>query len=260
MAGDKKDKKMSRAKKFFFMTAGLAVVGVIAFAGLEITCSSWFCTSCHEMEGLGDNWKYSRHGPSNPKMSNCMKCHAQPGFIGLMKAKINGAFSLVYHLSGNYHLEATQPVVCLQGGCHLLEDLDRANRPHQVVALNHAAHIEVMKKIGTRYQCMPCHRHIAHGKGKYLPDMKADCLRTCHTDRPIVSSNCALCHLTHPDIRLKAEEAFPGEEISLMALHKDPEVSCLECHVGLSKTTQGSCQGCHGGKNYDPLVISQVAE
>lgn len=246
-------KKMSLKKKLAIVAAGLALFGVMTVGGMELSCSSWFCISCHEMKELGNNWEFSKHGPynaNNPKMYNCLKCHAQPGVTGLLKAKVSGLFSVVYHLGRNYHLEATQPVVCIREGCHQLEDLDRADRPDQVVSFNHAKHIKVMEKIGARSQCMPCHRKIAHGENTYLPDMKKDCLATCHANERITASKCNSCHANHPDIQLK------GKDVSLFELHKDADVSCTDCHIGLCKATARTCDGCHEGDNYGSLIIS----
>jgi cytochrome c nitrite reductase small subunit len=246
-------KTMSKQKKVLFLLACFGLLGVTFYTGIELTCTPWFCTSCHEMKTLGDSWKLSKHGPSNPKTHNCMKCHAQPGAVGFVKAKINGLFSLVYHFSGNYHIEATQPVVCLRGGCHQMEEMDRAFRPDQTAKLNHANHINVMKKIGTRHQCMPCHRNIAHGQETYLPDMKKDCF-VCHTDnyQEICSTNCNSCHsASHQKVRLA------GQELPLLDLHNDAEVSCTECHEETQAAMKASCEGCHEDENYESEITSE---
>ncbi|MEW5817414.1 MAG: NapC/NirT family cytochrome c [Spirochaetota bacterium] len=239
-------KKMSMGKKLTLVAVGVVLFGAIAFAGIELTCTSWFCLSCHEMKELGAAWKLSKHGPDNPEMHNCMKCHSQPGLLGLLKAKIAGLFSLVYHLTGDYHLEATQPVVCVRSECHHIEDLDRATRPDQTVTLSHAKHIKVMKSIGTRYQCMPCHRDIAHGEQKFLPDMKTSCF-LCHTNQDIAASNCALCHPKHPAVRLT------DDETPILEYHQD--VKCVECHTEACKATKATCDTCHEGENYGDRVV-----
>lgn len=240
-------KKMSMGKKLALIGVGLVLFGVMAVGGIELTCTSWFCLSCHEMKELGATWKLSKHGPDNPEMDNrCMKCHSQPGLLGLLKAKIGGLFSLAYHLSGNYHLEATQPVVCIREGCHQIADLDRATRPDRTVTINHAKHIKVMKTIGTRYGCMPCHRDIAHGEEKFLPDMKTSCF-LCHTNRDIGASNCALCHPKHPLVQLK------DDTTSLLEYHQDAK--CADCHAESCKATKATCDTCHEGENYGQRVV-----
>jgi len=246
------DKRIiSLVKKLVLILVGLLVFGMITIGGIELTCSSWFCISCHEMKELGDSWKFSKHGPynaNNPKMHDCMKCHSQPGIVGFLKAKISGLFSLVYHLSNNYHIEATQPVVCIREGCHQLEELDRVDlRSDRVVGMNHRKHIKVMEKVGTRSLCMPCHRRIAHGYDNYMPDMKKDCLATCHIDEDIKASRCSFCHQSHLEIRLK------GKEASLLDLHG--ETSCVECHEGLCRATGNTCEQCHEGEGYGSLII-----
>lgn len=240
-------KKMDPKKKLTIIAIGVVLFGIIAFAGIELTCTSWFCLRCHEMRELGDSWKLSKHGPDNPEMNNCMKCHAQPGFIGFMKAKIGGLFSLAYKDTGGYHLEATQPVVCVRDGCHQIEDLDRATRPDKTVTMNHGIHIKVMKEVGTRYQCMPCHRDIAHGDETFLPDMKSICF-LCHTDRSIGAENCSLCHAVHPKVDLDDGSA-------LMDVHEEVEISCVDCHEDACKATKATCDNCHDGDSYGDMVI-----
>jgi len=253
-------KKTRLKKKLTIIVMGLALAGIITIGGMELNCSSWSCISCHEMKELGSNWKFSKHGPynaANPEMHDCLKCHSQPGAAGFLKAKISGLFSVAYHVGRDYHIEATQPVVCIRGGCHQLEDLDkadRADRPDRMVVLNHAEHIKVMKKVGTRYQCMPCHRNIAHGEETYLPDMKRDCFVTCHNEKGIADTKCTSCHPAHPDIHLK------GRDASLFALHKDANISCIECHTEICKATAHTCDQCHKGKNYGSLIISDEKE
>jgi nitrate/TMAO reductase-like tetraheme cytochrome c subunit len=255
MRGEEKPvqgKKMSLKKELTIVAVGLTLFGIITVGGMELSCSSWSCISCHEMKELGSNWKFSKHGPynaANPEMHNCLKCHAQPGAAGFLKAKISGFFCLAYHLGDNYHVKATKQVVCIRGGCHKLEYLDKADRSDRVVSMNHAKHIKVIKKVGTRSQCMPCHRNIAHGDDKYLPDMKKDCFVTCHNENGITSPKCTLCHPAHPDVRLKDQKA------SLFALHKDANISCTECHIGIRKATKNACDRCHKGNNYGSLII-----
>lgn len=244
--------KMNPKKKLVIIAIGVILFGVIAFAGIELTCTSWFCLRCHEMQELGESWKLSKHGPNNPDMNNCMKCHAQPGALGFVKAKVSGLFSLVYHLTGQYHLEATQPVVCVRGGCHQIDDLDRADRPNKTITMNHAIHIKVMKEIGTRSQCMPCHRDIAHGEQTFLPDMKSVCF-LCHTEKGIGADNCALCHPTHPQVSLQSGE-------TIMELHPSDQVSCTDCHADACAATKATCEACHEGDNYGEQVVYQGKE
>ncbi len=245
-------KSLRIRRKAAIIIIGLMLCGVIAARGIIFTSNPRFCGSCHEMQELWATWNFSKHGPynpNNPDIHNCLKCHAKPGVIGSLSAKINRLFSIAYHFSGNYLIEATHKVACIQGGCHQMEDMDRAFRPDRTVRLNHANHLKVMKEIGTRYQCMPCHRNIAHGEEKYRPNMKADCITLCHTDRDISSINCVLCHATHPSIALK------GKESALLELHKDAEITCIGCHREKDKAMKAGCGDCHEDKNYRDLVV-----
>ena len=246
--------KRKNKKKIVILLIGLGFLGVLFFAGIEFTCTAWFCTSCHEMKPLGRTWELSKHGPFNPKIKNCMKCHAKPGVIGFLKAKINGLFSLAYHVTGNYHLEATQPVVCLREGCHKLDELNRANRPDQIVKVDHQKHVEIMKKAGMRHQCMPCHRNIAHGEEGFMPDMKKDCF-ICHKEgyQQIAASNCTGCHgSSHSNFALE------GEDGELLELHSEVEMSCMECHTDFD-AKKADCEGCHEEDYSEKLIFEKEA-
>jgi len=250
-------KMMSMAKKLAVIAVGLILFGIIMAVGIEFTCNSWFCISCHKMKELDTTWNFSKHGPyvsNNPKMHDCLKCHAQPGLKGFLKARISGFLCLIDHQKGNdYHRRAIKPVVCIRGGCHQLKDLDeadRSNRPGRIVVMSHARHIKLMKKGEKEPSCMPCHRNVARGEDKYSPDMKKDCLVTCHSDQGL--AECTSCHPTHPDVRLK------GRDSSLLDLHKGANISCTQCHPGLCKAPAAICKECHEDKSFgDPKKIEK---
>ena len=118
-------KKMSGLKKIIILVAVIIVIGIVSVAGIEITCTPWFCNRCHEMNEYFDTWTLCNHGPGTGRnMKNCMLCHVKPGFLNFLKAKANGVFSLLFHMAGYHHVEATLPVICLREGCHTLDQLD----------------------------------------------------------------------------------------------------------------------------------------
>ncbi|MBN2373580.1 NapC/NirT family cytochrome c [bacterium] len=235
------DKKSSMFRKVLLVVAILVVIAVVAVAGIEVTCTPWFCNRCHEMNEYFDTWTLCNHGPESTRnMKDCMKCHIKPGFLNFLKAKANGVFSLLFHLAGYHHVEATLPVICLREGCHTMEQLDEFDRtadPAETVKLNHRMHIEINEKIGTRYKCMPCHKNVAHGKQqKFMPDMKDTCF-LCHSDTDIRYKNCDSCHPAHPLIKGKVE--------NLYEIHTEYEVKCEECHIDAHKANEISCLNCH---------------
>ena len=247
-------KKSSRMKKILILVVIVLVVGVVSVAGIEVTCTPWFCNRCHEMNEYFDTWTLCNHGPGKGRhMKNCMLCHVKPGFLNFLKAKANGIFSLLFHMAGYHHVEATLPVICLREGCHTmdqLEKLDEESNTAETVKLNHKMHIEVNEKIGTRYKCMPCHKNVAHGKQQqFMPDMKDTCF-ICHSDTDIRYKNCDTCHPEHPLIE--------GDVENIYEIHQDADVSCEDCHVDAHKANKVSCLNCHEDESYAEMTKFKV--
>ncbi len=238
----------------------LIVFGFLLLAGFKIFKTSWFCLQCHEKSNIAENWKKSKHGPSNPEMNNCIHCHSRPGFIGLLQSQVGKFFSHLtvfdfldsFLSTENQKLRPSKSVTCVQEGCHQMDLLDRSLR--RQISLSHSVHVKIMEEIGTRSKCMPCHIDIAHGEFKFLPDMKSTCF-LCHSEQDTQSSNCDLCHKTHPGVQLK------GRDTSLFELHnttnKKTKISCLECHLDHCKASKANCEKCHAGKNYGDLIEYQ---
>lgn len=76
--------------------SGLALL-IAAIAGAEFTSRPSFCRSCHEMQPMYDAWQTSAH-----REVACLRCHADPGVVGLARAKINGLGEVYYHFARAY--------------------------------------------------------------------------------------------------------------------------------------------------------------
>jgi len=230
--------------------AVVAIVAGIGFAGIEITCSPWFCNRCHEMNIYYDTWEICNHG----SRGSCMHCHAQPGFLNFLKAKVNGFFSLVFHVIGFDQIEATLPVVCLREGCHILERIDMGEYRRdavKTVKMDHVRHVELTGRIGTRYECIPCHKNIAHARNReFMPDMKDTCF-ICHSDSDIRYQNCSICHPRHPRIEGQVDEIYE--------IHEGEGVECENCHVDAHKANKISCMNCHD-ESYADLITFKIKQ
>jgi len=214
----------------------VSIVAAIGFGGIEITCTPWFCNRCHEMNVYYDTWEICNHS----SRGDCMQCHVREGFINFLKAKANGVFSLIFHVLGYQHVEATLPVVCLREGCHVLENIDTVERKREyvkTVKMDHSAHVDLIRRIGTRYDCIPCHKNIAHSKKRaFMPDMKDTCF-ICHSDLDIRYQNCIACHPGHPLIEGEVEELYE--------IHHEAGIGCEGCHIDAHKANAVSCINCH---------------
>jgi hypothetical protein len=239
------------------ISLGLLLFSMMALLGTLIGRTTWFCLRCHELSNTGDASVRSKHNPMNPEGSNCTQCHSRPGgLIGVLHSQVDMVFSHLMAFDRNfsstsgksYLSDSRSPVICINEGCHQVEEMDKSDPKDQIVAISHFRHIQVMKQIGTRSKCLPCHTEIAHGEDSYLPNMKRNCF-LCHRKVNIAASNCALCHPAHPEIQLR------GKRKTLFGLHKVTMISCTECHIESCKATRASCEKCHQGKKYGDLVV-----
>lgn len=233
-------------KRLLILVVVLIAVVSIGVAGIEITCTPWFCNRCHEMNVYYETWDLCNHG----KRGDCMKCHVKPGLINFLKAKVYGVFGLFFHILGFTNVEATLPVVCVREGCHIAEEIDNTVRKRdfvKTVKMDHIKHIEINRRIGTRYDCIPCHKDVAHSRKKdFMPDMKETCF-ICHSDSDIRYQNCIACHPRHPVIETQAEAFYE--------MHNEAEVGCGECHIDAHKANALSCLNCHDESDIESITF-----
>lgn len=268
---------MKKLKKLLVISGvGLFLMSVAALAGVKLSSTAWFCLCCHETSNIAATWRKSKHGPVNSKESTCIQCHSRPGLLGFLQSQVETTFAHLEFFDKTFPSSLStpncqaylaqpapallrpplppttcEPVSCTQSGCHQIEDIDNHARPDRLIALNHVKHIQVMEKIGTISECMPCHRDVAHGEGSFLPNMKSSCF-LCHKERDIAAANCTLCHSTHPKVQLTN-----GKATTLPELHKAAKIPCTKCHLDICEATKAACDKCHKGKGYENLVVYQ---
>jgi len=91
---------------------GLSALLLVGFAGtvgvIHATSTDSFCVSCHEMEGVYDEYKKSKHYSNDAGiMTECQDCHLPPvhdatDSIGYLKAKTLAVKDVYHHLLGTY--------------------------------------------------------------------------------------------------------------------------------------------------------------
>ncbi|GAB0057639.1 Denitrification system component NirT [Candidatus Magnetaquicoccaceae bacterium FCR-1] len=172
--------------RFWIIFAGGIAVGVIGFLGFHFTIMDGYtnslamCTSCHEMDGVYEEYQKSVHykNPSGVRVV-CSSCHVPHGkgvtdYIDKFLDKaIVGGRHLYHHVVGTYPDKASfekaryrlaQQVIenmrgrdsreCRQ--CHTYEAMQFADQQRSA-ANKH----EKMMKDGTK-TCIDCHMGIAH--------------------------------------------------------------------------------------------------
>jgi len=137
---------MSRRKILFSVIAGLVVSLVILTGfGLKYTSKPAFCAGCHQIRPAVESWTGGGHS-----FVECLTCHADPGFAGMMKVKIGGLREVAIQVSGPPSKEAIIAIVpaarCLV--CHKKISVQNPD----LKALHSSPDVN----------CGPCHRQVIH--------------------------------------------------------------------------------------------------
>jgi len=157
---------MERSKmKKLIIILGIALIGIIGSgAAVSYTSQPSFCTSCHEVAPAVESWEVSAH-----QQVDCMACHADPGFTGKMKIKLNSWKEIKAHLFDNLSPEEVGAHVevpadrCLS--CHVTEGepTNKYAKGLDVGSLPDFA----MHENATELDCISCHgRDIVHDYDK----------------------------------------------------------------------------------------------
>ncbi len=256
--------------KFIIYVLVLILIG-FSVGALELTMSPKFCGSCHEMDHVYKTWEKSSHATywNEHERAGCMDCHAEPGLIGLLKAKFgNGAKSGFYHVVYMFnpnkekiyqkiiraHAEAPYKA-CLK--CHKNigeEEVARGiNVPH------HSPDTEFRNEM-----CSKCHQFVVHADKKlgYKISRKDLCL-DCHEKEEVdvAVEDCTTCHVVQGEMyNGKGLKEVKGEKDSMA----DNDVKCIDCHSNYEKRdfkpVVQSCIDCHDDAEYGAQKIAEMQE
>jgi hypothetical protein len=177
------------------ITLGAVVILVCVFllavgtGGYYYTSSSQTCGTCHEMQTMYVSWQNSGHGGVE-----CMQCHSDPGLVGQVVAKVEGAKRLFSHFRGKFEIIRADVGnhICLQ--CHLdFKENDKkvALVSHPLIERFpvHQSHEPLSLK------CTDCHARMVHGNlYKSLPVTSENC-RNCHEERGVLNPRGVLSKL-----------------------------------------------------------------
>jgi trimethylamine-N-oxide reductase (cytochrome c), cytochrome c-type subunit TorC len=170
----------------FFTTSRLATAGLL-FVGLLCGLATWagyegvtayvttneFCVSCHEMQGMADDYQHSIHfiNPAGVR-AQCADCHVPKPFLPRIVHMIGASRDVFGHLTGMIDTSAKLDAHRLDmaksawaemtangslgcRSCHAFEAMDFARQRPQAAQAMHAPMPD-----GT--SCITCHRGIAH--------------------------------------------------------------------------------------------------
>lgn len=154
--------KPKRNLKKLLLLLSLTVIVLIgaAIAGMHFTSQPSFCVSCHEMKSQVSAWNTGPH-----KDVTCLSCHATPGTIGYVKAKLGGLNQVYVHATNQVpsKIEANvDKAACI--ACHTGNS---ENPKAKNIKLESGAlapkmpHAQVLKD---NTSCLVCHKFVGHGQ------------------------------------------------------------------------------------------------
>lgn len=161
---EKEGKPKSKAKKIILLSSLSAVVLIaLAVVGMHFTSQPSFCASCHEMNSQVSAWSTGPH-----KDITCLSCHASPGTVGYVTAKINGLNQVYDHVTNQIpdkieaHVDPAACIACHSGNNSAFPKAKNINLTSGESApkMNHAPILQ------SNVSCVTCHKSVGHGQPK----------------------------------------------------------------------------------------------
>lgn len=146
------------SKKSVIIIAIVILLIVVNVAALKFTSTPSFCGSCHYMTESKESWEVSEHYDA----AKCLDCHADPGMIGYLMAKMNGVKELYVHMTQDVTRERI-----LAMDVHV--NKESCIQCHQNV-MDDSTH-----KLHESMECGQCHIGIGHGA-----EVDTITCNTCH--------------------------------------------------------------------------------
>ncbi|NYE57358.1 NapC/NirT family cytochrome c [Carboxydothermus ferrireducens] len=207
-----------------------AIIAIAAPFAIHETSKPEFCNTCHSMKPYVAAWEKSYHAKTD-----CMSCHRDPGFVGLMKVKLGGLRQVAVELT-----QKPEPAEIKGKGevpnrrcesCHKLNELSGPT----AITFSHELHAGK-----NNIECVTCHGDLVHGTPKVLK--MQDCL-DCHKEK----NGPTKCESCHQD---KATMKPQNHDAKWLAAHgteaKKDLASCTTCHTG-DLGQEKYCNSCHNG-------------
>lgn len=172
----------------------LLIIGALVLAGgaagYRYIGSNQFCAyKCHQMTTRGATWRQSSH-----KDIKCITCHSEPGFIGEMKAHIDGLHylkSFLQDTTTHGTIFATKGNAARLKSCVYCHPVDGLPDETEALQIYHGRHV-----VDNGLQCTDCHQDAIHGSLSFEKNMirppEKVCI-SCHLAQGALT-NCQSCH------------------------------------------------------------------
>lgn len=152
---------------------GAIIVFLLLSAGWSAAYTSRpeFCRTCHEMDSMYQSWQVSAH-----KNVACEDCHAEPGALGVAKAKAKGIREVYVHVtSSKIEPKANErDINCYN--CH--QDKVKTNVDKALAAKDP----HTVKHFDNGMTCTTCHSGLVHNTKLNTMVPSRDTCASCHLD------------------------------------------------------------------------------
>ncbi|RUA12902.1 MAG: hypothetical protein DSY83_13215 [Flavobacteriia bacterium] len=168
---------------------GLVIAGGVG--GYVYVGSNQFCAyKCHQMSTRGATWRKSSH-----KEVKCITCHSEPGFVGEIKAHIDGLNYLKSFLKDtttHSTIFATKRNPARLKSCLYCHPAEKLQDETETIRMYHATHVVKEKLL-----CTDCHQDSIHGTLSPEKEMMRPRERVCLSCHLTVGAptNCESCHV-----------------------------------------------------------------
>jgi len=216
-------------KRIGFLALVFAIIVVLGIVGVEATSKPAFCQSCHLMKNDYATWQISSH-----KDVDCLACHKDPGFTGLVKVKVNGLRQLYLTATG---YEGTPKAEVPNSRCLACHEKKMNDSPLTGITFSHQTHLSQGK-----LNCTSCHARVVHSEKPVKITMQ-ECIN-CHQKEggkgPV--NSCTSCHQDQKTIIPESHK-----QQNWLISHKNEDLNtCARCHTVTGD--KSFCQSCHQTK------------
>jgi hypothetical protein len=166
---------------------------IIAIVPAVFALNPRLYAASHHVRGYYESWSADRHRAS---ASNCISCHLEPGWRGIVTYPITFYGEMFASVSGGFvptpPTTLPRDTACQRSGCHSLNRLTSFSGD---IAADHRAHA-----LEAEVPCVKCHPGAGHNgqEGRFMLPPMSLC-EECHAD---VMDQCGYCHIGR---------ALPGE-------------------------------------------------
>ncbi len=217
--------RKKRKWKFIILALVVVIVGLGVAKGIQYSETPEFCNLCHIMNPAHRSWQDAPHHES----AECFDCHADPGFVGFVTAKLQGTKELFIYITQDVTAEDISGVTVPDPRCQQCHKEINEQKEFETVVIPHSQHSEL--------SCQNCHGGTAHARGEkyfeeYPKEADMSLCQDCHNgDKAFASADCNRCHQ-------------PKEGKQIIAVTEPSD--CLQCHTAEFEDSSKDIQFSHG--------------